>query len=206
MNTSTENNIRILHSIASSFSLLHIYIFSRVGNSLICSSLIYSFVKIAQIKLATVSNLLRLLRTNEQLWANCSGCSCQKSDREWIAQVAQVAQVAHDKWATMSDSLRWLMINEQMSESVVFFERITHSLFCSQKASNLLKIIWLKLYFFVLFLDVFLRDRFTHSLFFMSDVSNRSGRSPKMSKCANPSGRLPKMSDHERFAQVAHQK
>ena len=40
----------------------------------------------------------------------------------------------------------------------------------------------------------------------MSDVSNRSGRSPKMSKCANPSGCLPKMSDHERFAQVAHQK
>ena len=155
MNTSTENHIRILHSLASSFSLLHIYIFSRVGNSLICSSLICSFVQIAQIKLATVSNLLRLLRTNEQLWANCSGCSCQKSDREWIAQVAQVAQVAHDKWATMSDSLRWLMINEQMSESVVFSERITHSLFCSQKTSNLLKIIWLKLYFLSFFWTFF---------------------------------------------------
>ena len=33
------------------------------------------------------------------------------SNRERIA-----AQVAHEKWATMSDSLRSLMINEKMSD------------------------------------------------------------------------------------------
>ena len=34
-----------------------------------------SFAQIAQIKWATVSDSLRLLRTNERLWVNCSGSS-----------------------------------------------------------------------------------------------------------------------------------
>ena len=74
-----------------------------------------SFAQIAQIKQATVSYLFRSLMTNEQLWANRSGRSCQKSNREWITQVA------HDNWDTMSDSLRLLMINEQMSDSLKKF-------------------------------------------------------------------------------------
>ena len=82
-----------------------------------------------QIKWATVSHLLRSLKTNEQLWANRSGGSYQNNDHE------QIAQVAHDKWATVSDLLMLLMINEQMSD--------------------LLQIIWLKSYFLVCLIYVF---------------------------------------------------
>ena len=66
--------------------------YSRAGNLLISSSLIRSFAQIAQIKWATVSDLLRSLRTNERLWANRSGHSWQMSKCERFAQVAQ------DKW------------------------------------------------------------------------------------------------------------
>ena len=48
-----------------------------------------------------VSELLRSLTKNE-------GCE-------------QIAQVSHQKWATMSNSLRSLTKNEQMSESLVFW-------------------------------------------------------------------------------------
>ena len=104
------------------------YIFARAGNLLICSLLICSllicsslirsslirsfahFAHFAQIKWASVSDLLRLLKTNERPWVNRSGRSEEMSDCEQIAQVAQ------DKWATMSDSLRSLRGNEQMSD------------------------------------------------------------------------------------------
>ena len=46
---------------------------------------------------------LRSLRTNEPLWTNCSGRSCQMSHCE------RIAQVAHVKRATMSKLLRLLM-------------------------------------------------------------------------------------------------
>ena len=52
------------------------------------------------------------LKSNEGLWAIHSDRSRQMSDCERIAQVAQA------KWATVSDSLRSLMINEQMSNSL----------------------------------------------------------------------------------------
>ena len=83
----------------------------RAGNSLI-----RSFAQIALIKWATVSDSLRSLRTNEQLWANRSGSSCQKSYHE------QNPQVAHDKWVTVSESLRSHMINERMSDSLKIFD------------------------------------------------------------------------------------
>ena len=69
-----------------------------------------SFAHFAQIKWATVSDLLRLLKTNEQPWAKCSGRSEEMSDHKRIAQVAQ------DKWVTMSDSLRSLRGNEQIND------------------------------------------------------------------------------------------
>ena len=53
---------------------------------------------------------------------------------EWCEQIAQVA---HQKWETMSDSLRSLMINEQIARFI--FEWIARLLFCSQKLSNSLK-------------------------------------------------------------------
>ena len=95
----------------------------------------------AQIIWATVSNLLRSIRTNEWLWANCSGRSCQMSNREWIPQVA------NDKWATVSSLLRLLMIDERMSKLLFFSEQIAHLLFCSQKTSDALNKIWLKCFF-----------------------------------------------------------
>ena len=81
------------------------------------------------------------------------------------------AQVAHDKWA-----------NEQIAP---FSERIAHSLFRSQKTSNLLK---KKCEFFVKTSDSLIPS------FWMSDVSKSLRLLTK------------KMSDHEWFAQVAYQK
>ena len=52
------------------------------------------------------------LKSNEQLWAIRSDRSRQMSNCE------QIAQVAYDIWATVSDSLRSLMINERMSDSL----------------------------------------------------------------------------------------
>ena len=49
-------------------------------------------------------------KTNERPRANCSGCSEEMSVRERIAQVAQ------DKCATLSDLLRLLRGNEQLSD------------------------------------------------------------------------------------------
>ena len=77
---------------------------TRAGNllihsSLIRSSLIRSFAHFAQIKWATVSDLLRLLKTNERPWANSS---------------EEMSKVAQDKWATVSDSLR--LLTEKMSK------------------------------------------------------------------------------------------
>ena len=48
----------------------------------------------------------------------------------------QIAQVAYQKWATMSDSLRSLTKNEQIA---CFYEQITHSLIFSPKTSNSLR-------------------------------------------------------------------
>ena len=84
----------------------------RAGNLLFAH---HSFAHFAQIKWATVSNLLISLKTNERLWANHSGRSRQMSNRE------QITQVAYDKWSTVSDWLRSLMINEQISYSLKTF-------------------------------------------------------------------------------------
>ena len=65
------------------------------------------FAHFIQIKWATVSDSLRSLKTNEQLWANCSGRSYQKRDREWIA---------HDKWGTGTFLLRSLTKNERFAQ------------------------------------------------------------------------------------------
>ena len=54
-------------------------IFSKAGNSFICSSLICSVAHFAQIKWATVSDSLRSLKTNERPWANRSGRSEEMS-------------------------------------------------------------------------------------------------------------------------------
>ena len=69
-----------------------------------------SFAHFTQIKWAALSDSLK---TNERLWVNHSGHSYQKSDCE------RIAQVAHDKWATVSDLLRSLMINKRFAHNFV---------------------------------------------------------------------------------------
>ena len=58
-----------------------------------------------------MSDLLRSLKTNERMWANRSVRSEEMRDRKRIPQVAE------DKWAAVSDSLRSLRGNEWMSDS-----------------------------------------------------------------------------------------
>ena len=156
MNTSTENFRCILHSFASSSSPLHIYFFSRVGNLLIRSSLICSD--------CSFDHLLRLLKSNEWPCVNCSGCSWQMSDHE------RFAQVANDKWENRSSALSLT------------------------KTSNLLKKIWLKSYFWVCFF--FKQAIHSFPLFYercerIAQVSHQ-----KWAMLANRSGRSPKMSNH----------
>ena len=38
-----------------------------------------------------------------------------------MSERERIVQAAHDKWATMSDSLKLLMINERMSDSLKKF-------------------------------------------------------------------------------------
>ena len=104
-------------------SAIKIILFAGLG---ICSFAHCSFAQIAEIKWATVSDTLRLLRTNERLWANRSGRSCIKSDHE------KITQVAHDNWAIMSDSLRSIMIDERMSDLLtnIWLSRIFWYVFC----------------------------------------------------------------------------
>ena len=74
---------------------------ARAGNLLICSLLIRSFAH------CSFAHLFISLKSNEQLWAIRSDRSRQMRDCERIAQVAQ------DKWATVSELLRSLKTNER---------------------------------------------------------------------------------------------
>ena len=140
------------------------------------------FAQIAQDQWATVSDLLRFLRTDEWLWTNRSGRSWQKSNREGIAQVAQ----DNDKRKTLSNSL---MIKEQMSESLIIFLAnhsfalwLTKNKRFAQKNVN-------TIVFFVRFLK---NKRFAHSLFF-KELCEQIGCTWKKSDC-------------EQISQVTHQK
>ena len=95
-----------------------------------CSGHVSGCERIAQVshdKRTTVSKSLRSLMTKEQLWANRSGRSWQKSDRE------QFAQVDHVKRA-----------NEGI---IIFFSKLFISIFAHKKQAicqkNLEKIIFL---------------------------------------------------------------
>ena len=74
-----------------------------------------------------IAHLLKSLRTNEQMWAIHSGRSGQMSNCEWIAQIA------HDKWANVSNLLRPLRTNEQMSESLGFLTNCSFFSFAYKK-------------------------------------------------------------------------
>ena len=161
---------------------------------------IRSFAQIAQIKWATVRDSLR---TNEQLWANHSGRSCQKSNRE------RIAPVAHDKWATMSDSLRLLICSGHS------FAQVAHFKWANKR---FVQKILLK-GFCLLRLKKNTSDSLIPS-FLMSHVRESLRSLTKNERCeqiaqvthqkwamwAIRSSHSQKMSNHERIAQVAHQK
>ena len=102
------------------------------------------------------------------MWANRSGRSPKMSNHERFAQVTQ------RKWAIVSESLRSLIKNKHMSESLIFLSKLLIHSFLGKK-----------------------NEWFTHTLFFeewckqIAQVlmtkeqlwANRSGRSPKMSDC-----------------------
>ena len=128
------------------------------------------------------------------------------SDLVWITQVD------HDKWGTVSNSLRSLMINEWMSD-LLTVANLSHSRsFVSQSliCHTVAHLIWAKWanerMFYIRFF-ILKNKRFAHSLFFnepceqIAQVAHQ-----KWAMWANGSDRSPKMSNHERFAQVAHQK
>ena len=61
------------------------------------------------------------------MWANHSGRSQKMSNHERFTQVSQ------RKWAIVSKSLKLLTKKERMSESLIFFEQIAHSLTFGEK-------------------------------------------------------------------------
>ena len=134
--------------------------------------------------------LLRSLKTNERLWLNRSGRTRQMSNRKWIAQVA------HDKWATVSDSLRSLMINKQMSAFLKNF-------WLTNLKSYLLVCFTVHIY-------IFLSKKWANCsfpLFWWAMWANYSGCSPKMSNVSESLGSLTKNEQCEQIgiAQVPHQ-
>ena len=109
---------------------------------------------------------LRLLRSNERLWVICSDRSGQMSYCD------QKAQVTHDKWATISDLLRLLMINEQMSKWAD--ERMSESLIRSfshkKRAIHSKKFDWNRI---LVHFCMFFKKLAIYSFpFLMSDVRN----------------------------------
>ena len=128
------------------------------------------------------------------------------------------AQIAQDKWATVSKSLRSLKTNERpwtnrsdrswQKSDCERFAQVAHDKWGNEQIPHFfseslvrsfvppkkksLKKIWLISFFFVLFVR-FSKKWMIRSflLFYWAMRANRSGRSPIMS-------------DHEQFAQVAH--
>ena len=84
----------------------------RAGNSLIHSFAHRSFAHLFILHKSNERSWAIRLDPSKQMsdWANRSGRSRQMSNRE------RINQVTHDKWATVSDSLRSLIINERLSD------------------------------------------------------------------------------------------
>ena len=120
-----------------------------------------------------------------------------------------IAQVAHDKWAIVSDLLRSLRSNDQMSESLGL-SKLLISLFRSQKMSYSLKK-FEKITFFNVFYSFFLLKFFKKSKRFCSFLLSKVSESLRALRTNERSWAicsvcLEGMRNRERIAQVAHQK
>ena len=156
-------------------------------------------MKICSFAHRSFTHSLKLLSTNEQMWAIHSGRSGQLSACE------QIAQVAHDKWANMSDFHRSLRTNERIAR--LFWA--SHSFSLSLRKNEWFNKKIKNIVFFVHFLQLFwnfLKKKKIRS-FLLSKVREllRSLRTNEW-PWAICSGHSEGMSNHERIAQVAHQK
>ena len=79
---------------------------------------------------------------------------CERIAHDKFATGERIAQVAHDRRATLSNSLKALMIKEKNKQITRFLERIAYLLFCSQKLNNLLKKIWINCIFMYVFCKI----------------------------------------------------
>ena len=98
--------------------LINVFFYERFAHSLFFDEQCEQIAQVAHQKWA--------------MWANRSGRSPKISHHERFAQVPQ------QKWATMSESLRSLTKNEQMSEALVFLsESLIRSFFRKKRAMRL---------------------------------------------------------------------
>ena len=129
---------------------------------------------------------------------NGSRLGIRSSHSGQISECERFAQVAQDKWATVSESLRSLMTNEgvwairsgcsgPMSESLVFLSKSLMFSFAHKKWTIRSKK-FEKIVFWYVF--TFFGSFFKNAHSFWAKWANRSSRSGQMS-------------DRERFAQVA---
>ena len=125
-----------------------------------------------------------------------------------MSNCEQIAQIAHNKWATVSDSLRSFMINERMSKSIVFFiESLIRSFALSLTKKHewfaqkkLTKIVILVRFWLFCNFCFFIKNSYSLIPSFFNEQceqiaqvahqkwelwANCSGCSPKMSKWAN---------------------
>ena len=86
--------------------------------------------------------------------------------KEQIPSPGQIAQVAQDKIATVSDLLRLLMIKEQMSKLLVFFSKLLNRSFTHKNKQITKKFCYKIIFFCRLFCKFKNPEQFAHSLFF----------------------------------------
>ena len=166
----------------------------------------------------TVSCKVKSGPTCMMWWQVCPGlgiCSFAYHSNQ-MSECKRFAQIAQDKWATLSKLLRLLISEErpwanlsgcswQMSDRERFAQ-VAHHKWANERFAK--KNFWLKLYFFIWYVFFILKnERFAYSLFFNQRCEQKDQIShQKWAMWAKYSGRSPKMSDYEQFAQIAHQK
>ena len=124
-----------------------------------------------------------------------------------MSNCERITQVAQDKWAIRSKSLRSLMTNERPRER---FAQVAHDKWAIEQFAQKSLAKKSKILFFSMFYIRFFHlknERFAHSLFFNEQCEQIAPVDhQKWAMWANRSSHSPKMSDHERLAQVTHPK
>ena len=132
------------------------------------------FAQVAQDKWATVSESLRSLMTNEQMWAFPSGRSGQMS--ELLGFFEQIAHFsfAHNKWAIPSKKFKRLYFVYVFNIFLNFFKEAKDSLISSERSERIAQVAQDKWAIMSDSLRSLRRNE--------RSWANHSGRSPKMSR------------------------